>query len=64
MKIRAHIIGAETRGDSVKFTLQGNAQGDADWRSFLRFEIELPNKGSVTKSYHLGRVISIKVKPA
>jgi hypothetical protein len=63
MKIRAEIISLDTNGETMQVKLQGSASTDAEWRPGLRLSIELPDKGSIRKAYHLGRIIHLTVEP-
>ncbi|WP_027533821.1 hypothetical protein [Bradyrhizobium sp. WSM3983] len=63
MKIKAHVIGLEDRGDRVKLVAQGNAVGRAAWVEGTLIEITLPLTDKNRPAYFIGRQFELTVKP-
>lgn len=63
MKIDCEVIEAKCNGETVSLILQGQNKRPAFWRPYLKFAIELPEHKKVTRTYFLGRKVSIEVKP-
>lgn len=64
MKIKAHIFAVETNGESMMVNAQGTAEKAPDWmESMARFTVTIPATKTNQKAFHLGREITIEIKP-
>lgn len=63
MKLRCEIIAAENNGTTIKLKLQGARPKGADWRPIGVQHIEVDESPLNLKTYHLGRILSITIKP-
>lgn len=63
MKIKAHVIGLEDRGDRVKITAQGSAVGRAAWVEGASIELIVPLTDRSRPAYFIGREFELTVKP-
>lgn len=63
MKITAEIIAVENNGDRLKVKVQGSAVNEAEWRSMGICEFSIPANKNAGKTFFVGRVIEIKIKP-
>jgi hypothetical protein len=62
MKLKCEVTAVEKNGDSLQVRMQGSALGDAEWRPYLRFTIEIPITEKTKKSYFIGRNVDIDIK--
>lgn len=63
MKIRASVLTVDDCGDTITVTLQGRAARGAEWRSYLKIEMQLPATTTAKRAYYLGRDVNIEVGP-
>ena len=63
MKIRCEITAAENNGTTLKLRLQGARPKGADWRPIGVHTLEIDETPTALKTYHLGRILSITIKP-
>jgi hypothetical protein len=63
MKMRAEVIAVETTGEKITVTMQAVSDGDADWRPMNVITLQCADKETNRKSFHLGRIFSLIVRP-
>jgi hypothetical protein len=63
MKIKAHVTEVSDHGDKMKVTGQGRAVGKAEWRPWLKIEVDLPVTKTNQKAFRLGRHFTLNIKP-
>ena len=62
MKIEGHIIEAASNGDGITVAIQAKT-GRADWKSIERQTLRIDDTQQNRKAFHIGRRVSIEVKP-
>ena len=63
MKLRCEITAAESNGTTLKLRLQGARPKGADWRPMGVHTLELDETPANLKTYHLGRILAVTIKP-
>lgn len=63
MKLECEVIAVETCGDSLRVKLQGKPPTAAEWRGVERQEILIPTTDAAQRTFHIGRKVTITVKP-
>jgi len=63
MKLKAEIISVTTNGETMMVRCQGKTNGEAEWRRWGNYEIELPDIIKNRKSLYLGRILEISIVP-
>ena len=61
MKFKMEVIAVEATGDNARVTMEGQYNGAADWRPYLKWVVEMPVHA--VKSYRIGQAIRAEIKP-
>jgi hypothetical protein len=63
MKIRCEVTAVETNGDRLNIRMQGQTLNAANWRGWERQEISIPVSKTSQRTFYVGRIVEITVKP-
>lgn len=61
MKYKGEVIEVVTQGDDVKVVLQCKQRGAAEWRRMARVRFDV--RPHEAEKFHVGRAVSVTVKP-
>jgi hypothetical protein len=61
--IDCEVIEAESNGETLRVTLHGAPPSAADWRPLERQIISIPINNTISRTYHVGRKVTITIEP-
>lgn len=63
MKITAEVLSVDSHGDALNVKLQGKAKIDADWRPYLKFDLDVPETDKNRRAFYVGRKVKLTIEP-
>ncbi len=63
MRLRCEILKVTSNGEDLQVEVQGTTTNAAQWRSMRLQSFVVPMTERAAKSLHIGRMVSIEIKP-
>jgi hypothetical protein len=63
MKLQCTVTRVSNSGETIRVTLDGRQDRDADWRRDGTQELEFTCTDAAKRAFHLGRKVKITVEP-
>ena len=63
MKIEAHVLEVQDKGDKLFLVGQGRATGAAEWQPWMNIAVTVPMTDRNRKAFYIGRHFTVKLTP-
>lgn len=63
MKIEAHVLEAQDRGDKLLLVGQGRAISAAEWQPWMSIAVSVPMNDRNKKAFYVGRHFDLTITP-
>jgi hypothetical protein len=63
LKIEAHVLEVQDKGDKLFLVGQGKATGAAEWQPFMNIMVSVPMNDRNRKAFYIGRHFDLTVTP-